>query len=157
MLVTLVLLLACPSPSANPEPAVPPKPYDAPPGVPGELMNAPAVRSGTLEGTVIKKAATMSAEAWMAGGGEYYVLDVGSAAVADRTADVGVILRPTELVSAAELDKLVGQRVVVEGTYVSAHPAGPMPADVQYPMGPDGQPAPTGAGFEVSSIKTAGP
>ena len=105
-----------------------------------------------LRGTVIRKSAVKSFESWNAGGGEYFVLDVGDAAVKERTADEGVILRPTESVTEHDLAGYVDRQVQVSGSYVPGKPYVPVEVGESYPMGTDGQPALRGSGFAVSAI-----
>ena len=135
-MVWVIALLACGS--MNEPAATPPAP-------------ASAAADDVLTGTVHHKMAAMNDETWMAGGGDYYVLDVAGAPVKDKTADVGVILKPTAAVSADDLGKLDGASVEVHGSYVAAA----VPTARQegaFPMGADGGPAPSGGGFAVASI-----
>lgn len=106
-----------------------------------------------LRGTVLKKPWSKSLESWNAGGSEYYVLDVGDAHIAHRSAAEGVTLKPTEAVSENTLASMVGEQVEVAGTYVEARPYQPSEPTEQYPTDMDGKPLPRGAGFAVTSIK----
>lgn len=106
----------------------------------------------TLTGVVIKKPWTKNAESWNAGGGDYYVLDVGDAQVADRSAEEGVILRASDEVSMEEFEAFIGDRVQVEGEYVEAQPYEPESPMESYPTGMDGKPLPRGSGFQVYQI-----
>lgn len=106
-----------------------------------------------LRGKVIQKPWSKSVESWNAGGSEYYVLDVGDAEIAHRSAAEGVTLKPTEAVSEDALASMVGKQVEVSGTYVEARPYQPSQPTEQYPMDMDGKPLPRGAGFAVESIK----
>ncbi len=106
----------------------------------------------TLQGTVLKKPATKSLESWVAGGSEYYVLDVGEAEV-QRSAEEGVILRPGEAVDGEALETAVGKRVEVEGVYVESQPYVAENEVESFPMDPDGKPLPRGAGFQVSTLR----
>lgn len=104
-----------------------------------------------LSGTVILKPWSKSAESWNAGGGSYYVLDVGDAKIMEFSAKEGVIIRFGEGVNAEEFEDLIGKRVDLTGHYVPkeavTEPRG------QYPVGIDGNPAPRGSGFKVQSFK----
>ena len=121
-------------------------------GVPAvdEGRSAPGV---ALRGKVLRKPWSKSLESWNAGGSEYYVLDVGDAQIAHRSAAEGVTLKPTDAVSADTLASMVGKQVEVSGTYVQAKPYQPSQPTEQYPMDMDGKPLPRGAGFAVTSIK----
>ncbi|RZO18171.1 MAG: hypothetical protein EVB09_02565 [Verrucomicrobiaceae bacterium] len=104
-----------------------------------------------LSGTVILKPWSKSAESWNAGGGSYYVLDVGDAKIMEFSAKEGVIIRFGEGANAEEFEDLIGKRVELTGHYVPkeavTEPRG------QYPVGIDGKPAPRGSGFKVQSFK----
>ena len=104
-----------------------------------------------LSGTVILKPWSKSAESWNAGGGSYYVLDVGDAKIMEFSAKEGVIIRFGEGANAEEFEDLIGKRVDLTGHYVPkeavTEPRG------QYPVGIDGKPAPRGSGFKVQSFK----
>jgi hypothetical protein len=121
---------------------------------PGPVAETPAAAPAAdevLTGTVQHRMAAMNDETWMAGGGDYYVLDVGTAPVKDKTSDVGVILKPSTTVTADDLGKLDGQTVEVHGVYVA--PTTPTKApEGAFPMGANGGPAPSGGGFAVSTI-----
>lgn len=107
----------------------------------------------TLQGTVIQKPWSKSMESWNAGGSEYYVLDVGTAEIAHRSAKEGVTLKATDAVSMDALSRMIGKRVEVSGSYVQAKPYTPKGPVEQYPTGMNGEPIPRGAGFSVISIK----
>ena len=104
-----------------------------------------------LSGTVILKPWSKSAESWNAGGGSYYVLDVGDAKIMEFSAKEGVIIRFGEGVNAEEFEDLIGKRVELTGHYVPkeavTEPRG------QYPVGIDGKPAPRGSGFKGQPLK----
>lgn len=106
----------------------------------------------TLQGTVLKKPWTKSVESWNAGGSDYYVLDVGEAAV-QRSAEEGVTLKNSEAVQAAAFEAAVGKRVEVEGVYFEAQPYVPSDDTEQYPTDLDGKPLPRGAGFQVKALR----
>ena len=118
----------------------------------GELaVPGPYEKIHKLSGTVILKPWTKSSESWNAGGGSYYVLDVGEAKIMEFSAKEGVIIRFDEGVSSEEFENLIGKRVELTGHYVPKEtvtkPLG------QYPRGIDGKPKPRGSGFKVQSFK----
>lgn len=120
---------------------------------PGPAHAEPASGAAVkLQGTVLKKPWSKSAESWNAGGSEYYVLDVGDAQVTHRSAREGVTLKVTDAVSAETLESMVGKRVEVSGDYVEAKPYTPEHPAEQYPTGMNGEPMARGAGFAVASI-----
>ncbi len=104
-----------------------------------------------LSGTVILKPWSKSSESWNAGGGSYYVLDVGDAKIMEFSAKEGVIIRFGEGVSPKDFEELIEKRVQLTGHYVPkeavTEPRG------QYPVGIGGKPAPRGSGFKVQSFK----
>jgi hypothetical protein len=106
----------------------------------------------TLSGVVIKKPWTKNIESWNAGGGDYYVLDVGDAEIGDRSAEEGVILRPSDAVSMAQLEQFVGRTVAVSGEYIAAQPYVPESPMESYPTDINGNPLPRGSGFKVYQI-----
>lgn len=108
--------------------------------------------SNVLRGTVIRKKWSKSYESWNAGGAEYFVLDVGTASVKERTAAEGVILRSSK-VSAETIAKHVGKRVELRGRYKKATPYVPVDEGEQFPVDADGAPLPRGSGFLVDQIK----
>ena len=70
----------------------------------GELaVPGPYEKIHKLSGTVILKPWTKSSESWNAGGGSYYVLDVGEAKIMEFSAKEGVIIRFDEGVSSEDL------------------------------------------------------
>jgi hypothetical protein len=107
----------------------------------------------TLTGTVIKKPWAKTAESWMAGGSEYYVLDVGDGEVEERSAREGVILRPSDNVPFDSFEQYVDRKVKVTGEYVEAKPYTPQSPLESYPTDMNGNPLPTGAGFKVCEIE----
>lgn len=114
-------------------------------------LTNPASPSVILEGTILHKPWSQTPESWVAGGSDYYVLDVGSASVAERSAEEGVILRASPTVPVQRFEEMTGKKVTVQGHYVDSHPLDVSP-EGNYPMGPDGKPMPTGAGFVVESL-----
>lgn len=106
----------------------------------------------TLTGAIVRKPWAKTAESWMAGGGDYYVLDVGDAEIEERSALEGVILRPSDRQYLESFDRYVGRRVEVTGEYVEAKPYVPQSPMESYPMDMDGNPLPRGAGFKVCEI-----
>ncbi|WP_199249375.1 hypothetical protein [[Phormidium] sp. ETS-05] len=106
-----------------------------------------------LTGVVLQKPWAKTEESWRAGGSEYYVLDVGEAEVEERSAQEGVILRPSEGITLDNFAQYIGKRVEVEGKYLPLEPYVPQSPMESYPMGPDGQPLPRGGGFQVLSIR----
>lgn len=106
----------------------------------------------TLTGVVIKKPWMKNSESWNAGGGDYYVLDVGEAEVADRSAEEGVILRASDAVSMEAFEEFLGDRVQVQGEYVAAQPYEPESPMESYPTDMEGKPLPRGSGFQVYQI-----
>ena len=142
------LMVACGgSRSAAPSASVSPESSEPAPG-------AVPLGAKELVGTVIKKPWTKSAESWNAGGSDYFVLDVGDAPVEKRTAAEGVLLIPAGDIRFEGLEAWVGKRVMVRGDYVEGRPP-KIPERSQFPTGPDGEPAPQGAGFEVLMIDAA--
>ncbi len=125
-----------------------------------ESANAPPVPApGTtgstvnLRGTILHKPWSKSGESWRAGGSDHYVLDVGDDRTVQRTAKEGVILRPMDAAMRARLAELVGKAVVVSGNYVDDKPAKQLDPGMQYPVGADGAPKPSGGGFEIESLQ----
>ena len=114
-------------------------------------VSGPYEKIHTLNGTVILKPWSKSAESWNAGGGSYYVLDVGDAKIMEFSAKEGVIIRFGEGVNAGDFEGLIGKRVQLTGLYVPkeavSEPLG------QFPVGTNGKPAPRGSGFKVQSFK----
>jgi len=104
-----------------------------------------------LSGTVILKPWSKSSESWNAGGGSYYVLDVGDAKIMEFSAKEGVIIRFGEGMTPKDFEGLIGKRVELTGHYVPKkavkEPRG------QYPVGIDRKPVPRGSGFKVQSFK----
>lgn len=107
----------------------------------------------TLTGTVIRKPWAKTAESWAAGGSEYYVLDVGDAEVKERSAQEGVILRPSDRVTFDVFENYIDKPVEVTGEYVEAQPYIPESPLESYPTGMNGEPLPRGQGFRVCEIK----
>jgi len=117
------------------------------PEITGELV--------TITGVVISKPWSKSYESWNAGGGTYYVLDVGDAELddANRSAEEGVILRGSDEVNWENFADYEGQTVQVEGYFVEAQPYVPQNPMEQYPTGMNGEPLPRGSGFQVYAIE----
>ncbi len=107
----------------------------------------------TLTGTVIKKPWAKTAESWMAGGSEYYVLDVGDGEVEERSALEGVILRPSDNVSFESFEEYIDRKVEVTGEYVEARPYIPQSPMESDPTDMNGNPLPRGAGFKVCDLE----
>jgi len=120
---------------------------------PSTRMPAKENQKDTLEGLVLRKGWTKSYESWNAGGSEYFVLDVGDAAIKERSAIEGVILRPSQQTPSDAFAKLTGKRVKVVGTFVSGKPYVPADGEEQYPIADAGGPQSRGSGFVVSEIK----
>ncbi len=106
-----------------------------------------------LTGVVLQKPWAKTEESWRAGGSEYYVLDVGDLEVEERSAQEGVILRPSEGITLDNFAQYIGKRVEVQGKYLPLEPYVPQSPIESYPMGPDGKPLPRGGGFQVLSIR----
>ncbi len=106
-----------------------------------------------LTGVVIRKPWHKSYESWNAGGGDYFVLDVGDTEITERSAEEGVILRGSDAVDWESFADYEGQRVQVEGYFIAAQPYIPQSPMEQYPMGMDGKPLPRGSGFQVDAIQ----
>ncbi|MEY3870974.1 MAG: hypothetical protein ACRCT1_14760 [Microcoleaceae cyanobacterium] len=105
-----------------------------------------------LTGIIIHKNAVKNTETWIAGGSDYYVLDVGDRPITQRTAEEGVILRPSEIITEKKLAEFVGKRVKIQGIYVPSRPYIPKHSWESYPMDFQGNPLPTGGGFKVYGI-----
>ncbi|WP_156331560.1 hypothetical protein [Planktothricoides sp. SR001] len=118
-------------------------------------QNTPEIKGEqvTLTGVVIRKSWNKSYESWNAGGGDYFVLDVGDTEIAERSAEEGVILRGSDAVDWESFADYEGQRVQVEGYFIEAQPYVPQSPMEQYPMGMDGKPLPRGSGFQVDAIQ----
>ena len=106
-----------------------------------------------LTGKIIEKPGSKTSESWIAGGGNYYVLDVGELDIEKRSAQEGVILRPSDEVAFEYLTKYVGEEVEIKGEYIDGKPYQPKSAYESYPMGMDGRPLPIGEGFKVYEIQ----
>jgi len=106
-----------------------------------------------LTGRVIKKPWAKTGESWMAGGSEYYVLDVGDGEVEERSAEEGVILRPSDNVPFESFEEYIDRKVEVTGEYVEAKPYIPQSPLESYPTDMNGNPLPRGAGFKVCEIE----
>lgn len=104
-----------------------------------------------LSGTVILKPWSKSSESWNAGGGSYYVLNVGETKIMEFSAKEGVIIRFGEGVTPKDFEGLIGKRVELTGHYVPKKAV--KEARGQYPVGIDRKPIPSGSGFKVQSFK----
>ncbi len=121
------------------------------PSIPMQVQESHSLIS--LTGKVIEKPWSKSAESWIAGGGNYYVLDVGDLEIEKRSAEEGVILRFSEAIAFESFAEYVGEKVEIKGEYVDSQPYQPKSAYESYPMGMDGRPLPRGAGFKVYEIR----
>ena len=117
---------------------------------PAQTTNSSATQV-TLTGKVIQKPWRKSYESWNAGGSEYYVLDVGSAQVQDRTAREGVILLPPDGMERSLFQTYTGKNVSVRGYYHPGKEYEPNPME-QYPSPGPGQKLMRGSGFKVLTI-----
>ncbi|NEO53283.1 MAG: hypothetical protein F6K54_09445 [Okeania sp. SIO3B5] len=126
-----------------------------------QLSQTPSINMGVqksnsliyLTGIVIEKTWSKSAEYWIAGDSNYYVLDIGYLEIEKRSAEEGVILRASEAIAFESFAEYVGKKVEIKGEYVESKPYQPKSAYESYPMGMDGRPLPRGAGFKVYEIR----
>lgn len=118
----------------------------------GLIVNKTAQKYVKLTGIIIHKNAVKNTETWIAGGSDYYVLDVGNSPITQRTAEEGVILRPSEIITEKKLAEFVGKPVNIQGIYVPSRPYIPKYSWESYPMDFQGNPLPTGGGFKVYEI-----
>jgi hypothetical protein len=116
------------------------------------VNNTKSQKSVELTGIILHKNAVKNTETWIAGGSDYYVLDVGDRPITQRTAEEGVILRPSEIITEKKLAEFVGKRVKIQGIYVPSRPYIPKHSWESYPMDFQGNPWPTGGGFKVYQI-----
>ncbi|NEQ75608.1 MAG: hypothetical protein F6K23_22670 [Okeania sp. SIO2C9] len=107
----------------------------------------------SLTGTVIEKPWSKTSESWIAGSGNYYVLDMGELEVEKPSDQEGVILRASEAITFEIFAEYAGKKVEIKGEYVESKPYQPKSVYESYPMGMDGRPLPRGAGFQVYEIK----
>jgi len=105
-----------------------------------------------ISGSILLKPWSKTQESWNAGGGEYFVLDVGGADIVEYSADEGVIIRFGTQVSDNEFKKLVGRRVELTGNYVSKKPV-QFDLHSQYPTDINVEPLHQGSGFKVQSYR----
>ena len=107
-----------------------------------------------LTGIIISKPWSKSYESWNAGGGTYYVLDIGDVELDEehRSAEEGVILRESETIDRDSFAEYEGQNVQVQGYFVESQTYSPQSPMEQYPTDMDGNPLPRGSGFQVMSI-----
>ena len=96
----------------------------------------------SLTGKVIEKPWSKSDESWIAGDGDYYVLDVGDLEIEKPSAKEGVILRGSRAILFESFARYVGKKVEVKGEYVDSKPYQPKSAYESYPMGIDGRALP---------------
>ncbi len=121
------------------------------PSIPMQVQESHSLVS--LTGRVIEKPWNKTTESWIAGGGNYYVLDVGDLEIEKRSAEEGVILRDSKAIAFESFAEYVGKKVEIKGEYVDSKPYQPKSAYESYPMGMDGRPLPRGAGFKVYEIR----
>ena len=105
-----------------------------------------------ISGSILLKPWSKTQESWIAGGGEYYVLDVGGADIVEYSAEEGVIMRFEEDVIADRFKLLVGKKVELTGNFIPNKPTKVDPFS-QYPVDVHGDPLPSGAGFNVHSFR----
>ncbi|NEP90516.1 MAG: hypothetical protein F6K18_28915 [Okeania sp. SIO2C2] len=106
-----------------------------------------------LTGTVIEKPWSKSAESWIAGNSNYYVLDLGDLKIEKLSAEEAVILPASEAIAFETFAEYVEKTVEAKGEYVDSKPYQPKSAYESYPMGMDGRALPRGAGFKVYEIR----
>ena len=105
-----------------------------------------------ISGSILLKPWSKTQESWIAGGGEYFVLDVGGADIVEYSAEEGVIMRFEEDVIADRFKLLVGKKVELTGNFIPNKPTKVDPFS-QYPVDVHGDPLPSGAGFNVHSFR----
>jgi hypothetical protein len=115
-------------------------------------VNKTSPKYQNLTGVILHKNAVKNTETWIAGGSDYYVLDVGDRPITQGTAEAGVILRPSEMITEKKLAEFVGKRVKIQGIYVASRPYIPKYSWESYPIDFQGNPLPTGGGFKVYGI-----
>ena len=105
-----------------------------------------------ISGSILLKPWSKTQESWIAGGGEYFVLDVGGADIVEYSAEEGVIMRFEEDVIADRFKLLVGKKVEITGNFIPNKQTKVDPFS-QYPVDVHGDPLPSGAGFNVHSFR----
>ena len=101
--------------------------------------------------SIILKPWSKTQESWIAGGGEYFVLDVGGADIVEYIANEGVIIRFENDVIEDRFKSLVGKKVEPTGNFIPNEPTKVDPFS-QYPVDDHGNQLPSGAGFNVHSF-----
>ncbi len=105
-----------------------------------------------LEGEIKKKKFSKTLESWNAGGADYYVLAVADPESLEgdrKTAEEGVILRPSKAVKYADFEKMIGKPVLVKGKFLMKKPYRPLPNE-QVPEGVQNMEVTArGGGFQV--------
>ena len=105
-----------------------------------------------ISGSILLKPWSKTQESWIAGGGEYFVLDVGGADIVEYSANEGVIIRFENDVIEDRFKSLVGKKVELIGNFIPNKPTKVDPFS-QYPVDVHGDPLPSGAGFNVHSFR----
>ena len=105
-----------------------------------------------ISGSILLKPWSKTQESWIAGGGEYFVLDVGGADIVEYSANEGVIIRFEKDVIEDHFKSLVGKKVELIGNFMPNKPTKVDPFS-QYPVDVHGDPLPSGAGFNVHSFR----
>ena len=105
-----------------------------------------------LSGELIEKPWSKSVESWMAGGGDYYVLELDEDSL-EEADDATPILRGSDAVPWESFADYEGLRVEVEGEFIEPEPYEPSSPMEQYPIDMEGRPLPRGGGFKVYSIR----
>ena len=105
-----------------------------------------------ISGSILLKPWSKTQESWIAGGWEYFVLDVGAADIVEYSAEQGVIVRFEEDVIADRFILLVGKKVEPTGNFIPNKPTKVDPFS-QYPVDVHGNPLPSGVGFNVYSFR----
>ena len=105
-----------------------------------------------ISGSILLKPWSKTQESWIAGGGEYFVLDVGGADIVEYSAEEGVIIRFEEDVIEGGFKLLVGKKVELTGNFIPNKPTKVDPFS-QYPVDVHGDPLSSGAGFNVHSFR----
>ena len=105
-----------------------------------------------ISGSILLKPWSKTQESWIAGGGEYFVLDVGGADIVEYSANEGVIIRFEKDVIEDRFKSLIGKKVELIGNFIPNKPTKVDPFS-QYPVDVHGDPLPSGAGFNVHSFR----
>ena len=106
-----------------------------------------------LSGELIQKPWSKTVESWMAGGGDYYVLQLDEESLTESEDDPSPILRGSDEVPWESFTDYQGLRVEVEGEFIEPEPYEPSSPLEQYPIDIEGRPLPRGGGFKVYSIR----